>query len=45
MKIINVGNNTYNTYLIKLKIGYLMIDTGYPEGYDHFLKKNQKNEN
>ncbi len=39
MEIINVGTGTYNTYLIKLKKGYLMIDTGYPEGYKHFLKK------
>lgn len=39
MTIINVGNNTYNTYLVKLNTGYLMIDTGYPEGYKHFLKK------
>ena len=29
MKIYNVGNRVMNTYLYRVKDGYLMIDTGY----------------
>lgn len=39
MKIINVGNRTVNNYLVQLPDGWLVIDTGYPNGYKRFKKK------
>ncbi len=39
MEIINVGNRFNNNYMIKLKNGYLLIDTGYPEQFGRFRKK------
>jgi len=43
MKIINVGNRINNNYIIKLKRGYLLIDTGYPEQFNNFNKKLRQN--
>jgi|SRR6056297_480715 len=39
MKIINLGNILSNNYIIKMGGEYLLIDTGYPEQYDGFIKK------
>lgn len=33
MKIYNVGNRVMNTYLYRVKDGYVMIDTGYENSY------------
>lgn len=33
MKIYNVGNRVMNTYLYRIKDGYVMIDTGYENSY------------
>lgn len=38
MKIINLGNRIVNNYLVELNDGYLLIDTGYSNGYTLFLK-------
>lgn len=43
MQIINLGSRVVNTYLIELKQGLLLIDTGYPEGFKRFKHKLQKN--
>ena len=33
MKIYNAGNRIMNTYLYRIKDGYVMIDTGYAHSY------------
>lgn len=33
MKVYNVGNRVMNTYLYRIKDGYVMIDTGYENSY------------
>ena len=38
MKIINLGNRIINQYLVELNDGYLLIDTGYSNGYTRFTK-------
>ncbi len=43
MELINFGSIAINQYLIKIEAGYLMIDTGYPDGYTKFLKKLKRN--
>lgn len=43
MEIINVGNRINNNYIIKLKKGYLLIDTGYSEQFKSFCSKLRKN--
>lgn len=35
MKIINLGNRIVNQYLVKLNDGFLLIDTGYSNGYNN----------
>lgn len=42
MRIINLGSRIVNTYLIELKHGWLLIDTGYPEGFRSFMRKLRK---
>lgn len=42
MEVINVGNRINNNYIIKLKKGYLLIDTGYPEQFKNFCNKLRK---
>lgn len=44
MKIINVGNRINNNYIIKLRKGYLLIDTGYSEQFKSFCRKLSKND-
>ena len=42
-RVLNLGTIFVNTYLIALKDGWLLVDTGYPFDYEHFLKKAKKN--
>jgi len=42
MKIINIGNRVVNNYLVQLPDGWLVIDTGYPNGYNTFKRKLNK---
>lgn len=42
MKIINIGNRAINNYLVQLPDGWLVIDTGYPNGYKRFKRKLNK---
>lgn len=42
MKIINLGNRIVNQYLVKLNDGFLLIDTGYSNGYKRFIKNLSK---
>ena len=44
MKIYNLGNRVVNNYLVSLgeEDGYVLIDTGYVEGYPNFLKRLKK---
>ena len=44
MKIINIGNRAVNNYLVQLPDGWLVIDTGYPNGYKRFKRKLNKSE-
>lgn len=39
MEIVNVGNRVCNHYLVKLRHGYLLIDTGYQEQFKNFSRK------
>jgi glyoxylase-like metal-dependent hydrolase (beta-lactamase superfamily II) len=39
LEVINLGNRIVNTYLTKIKNGYLLIDTGYSEQFPGFYKK------
>lgn len=41
--VLNLGTCFINTYLIALTDGWLMVDTGYPFGYKHFLVQAKKN--
>ena len=36
--VLNLGTFYANSYLIELKEGWLLVDTGYPFDYKHFLK-------
>ena len=36
MKIYNAGNRVMNTYLYRIKDGYVMIDTGYKNSYQKY---------
>lgn len=43
MKVINLGNLIVNNFLYPIKDGYVLIDTGYQEGYQSFLKALSRN--
>lgn len=43
MIIINLGNRIVNNYLISSESGLILIDTGYEEGFPHFMKMLKKN--
>ena len=40
--IINLGSRVVNNYLINGDDGYILIDTGYPNGFRRFLRKLKK---
>ncbi|MBQ9031804.1 MAG: MBL fold metallo-hydrolase [Parasporobacterium sp.] len=40
--IINLGNRVVNNYLIPGDEGYILIDTGYPNGFRRFLRRIRK---
>lgn len=40
--IYNLGNRVVNNYLVSTKDGYILIDTGYADGFKRFQKKLQK---
>ena len=40
--IYNLGNRVVNNYLVPIDDGYMLIDTGYPDGFRRFQKKLQK---
>ncbi len=42
MNIINLGNRVVNNYLIPGGDGYILIDTGYPNGFYRFQRKLRK---
>ena len=42
MKILNLGNRVVNQYLVELNDGFLLIDTGYSNGYKRFIKNLSK---
>lgn len=42
MTILNLGNRIINQYLIELRDSYLLIDTGYSNGYKRFIKNLSK---
>ena len=42
MNIINLGNRVVNNYLIPGEDGYILIDTGYPNGFRRFQRKLRK---
>lgn len=42
MRVINIGNKIINTYAIKLDEGWLLIDTGYSQQFQSFIKKLSK---
>ena len=41
--ICNLGSRIVNNYLIPSKAGYILIDTGYADGFPHFMKMLKKN--
>jgi len=41
-RLINVGNRISNIYMIEMQKGYLLIDTGYREQFEHFVKALKK---
>lgn len=41
--VLNVGTFYQNAYLVELKEGWLLVDTGYPFNYNHFIKKVKRN--
>ena len=43
-RMINIGNRISNIYLIAVQDGYLLIDTGYKEHFEHFEKELKKND-
>ena len=40
--VLNLGTLFVNAHLIELKEGWLLVDTGYPFDYKHFIKKLKK---
>ena len=40
--IYNLGNRVVNNYLVPAKEGYILVDTGYEDGFKRFQKKIQK---
>ena len=40
--IYNLGNRVVNNYMIPLEDGYMLIDTGYANGFRRFQKNLQK---
>ena len=40
--ICNLGSRVVNNYLISSKAGYILIDTGYAGGFQHFMKMLKK---
>lgn len=43
MKVINLGNRIVNNFIYPIKGGYVLVDTGYEEGYRRFLNSLSKN--
>ena len=43
MTILNLGTRVANTYLISSEAGWILIDTGYDGGFQHFKKMLEKN--
>lgn len=41
-KILNLGTAYMNAYLVELSEGWLLVDTGYPFDYKHFIKTAKK---
>ncbi|MBR5413652.1 MAG: MBL fold metallo-hydrolase [Fibrobacter sp.] len=39
MKFFNLGTRVVNNYLISTEVGYVLIDTGYEDGFRHFADK------
>lgn len=39
VELINVGNRITNQYLLKFTNGIIVIDTGYPRGFDRFRRR------
>ena len=42
-RILNLGTFYLNTYLVEIKDGWVLVDTGYPFDYKRFIKKLKKN--
>ena len=42
-RVLNLGTFYLNTYLVEIRDGWVLVDTGYPFDYKHFLKKAKKN--
>ena len=42
--VLNLGRSYLNTYLVEIKEGWVLVDTGYPFDYKAFIKKAKKNE-
>ena len=36
--VLNLGTTAVNTYLVEIRDGWVLVDTGYPFGYKRFLK-------
>lgn len=43
MKIINLGNRAVNNYIVSIDDKYVLIDTGYENGFVHFYRRLHKN--
>lgn len=41
--VLNLGTLSVNTYLVEITDGWLLVDTGYPFSYKHFLKTAKRN--
>lgn len=41
-RIVNLGTISVNTYLVEISDGWVLVDTGYPFAYKHFLKAAKK---
>ena len=37
-RVLNVGTLSVNTYLVEISEGWVLVDTGYPFSYQHFLR-------
>lgn len=37
-RVLNVGTLSVNTYLVEISDGWVLVDTGYPFSYQHFLR-------